>query len=163
MTRFCSLITSITEPVTPLSLPAMTLTWSPFLMLMEPALRAISEHLRCERNDAHELLVAKLTPDGTEDARAARVAVGLEDHGCVLVELDVRAIRTTALLDGAHDDSLDDITLLDVSAGDGVLDSGDDRVADARVAPTRATEDTDAQDLLGTGVVGDLESRLLLN
>src|SRR3954447_8762719 len=116
ITRSCSLITSITEPVTPLSLPAMTLTWSPFLMLTELVLRAISEHLRCERNDAHELLVAKLTAYGTKDARATRVAIRLKDDGGVLVELDVRTIRTTTLLDGAHDDSLDDFTLLDVSA-----------------------------------------------
>src|SRR5215207_3706317 len=162
MTRLRSAITSITEPVTPLSLPAMTLTWSPFLMLTVP-LRAMSEHLRCERDDAHELLVAKLAPDGSEDARAARVSVRLEDHCCVLVELDVRAIGTTALLDGPHDDSLDDFTLLDVSAGDGVLDGGDDGVTDAGITPTRATEHTDAKDLLGTGVVCDLESRLLLN
>src|SRR5262249_17574962 len=45
----------------------------------------------------------------------------------------------------------------------GVLDRADDDVTDAGVPTTRATEDPDAQDLFGTGVVGDLESRLLLD
>src|SRR5204862_1139124 len=76
---------------------------------------------------------------------------------------DVRAVGAPALLDGAHDDSLDDIALLHVATGDRVLDGGDDDVADPGVASTRATENPDAKDLLGTGVVGDLESRLLLN
>src|SRR5690606_15502634 len=58
---------------------------------------------------------------------------------------------------------LDDVTLLHVATGDRVLDGGDDRVADAGVATTRAAENTDAKDLLRTGVVGDLEPRLLLD
>ena len=122
-----------------------------------------SEHLRRERDDLHELLLAQLAAHGAEDAGAARLAVVLEDDGGVLVEADVGAVGTAALLDGAHDDGLDDVALLDVATGDRVLDGGDDDVADAGVAPTRATEHTDAQDLLGTGVVGDLESRLLLD
>ena len=66
-------------------------------------------------------------------------------------------------LRGAHDDRLDDVALLDVATGDGVLDGGDDDVTDAGVAPTRTAEHADAKDLLGTGVVGDSKSRLLLD
>src|SRR5690606_6088363 len=106
---------------------------------------------------------AQLTTHGAEDAGAARLTVGLEDDGGVLVEPDVGAIRTTALLHRAHDDGLDDVTLLHVATGDRVLDGGDDDVADAGVATARATEHTDAEDLLRTGVVGDLEPRLLLD
>src|SRR5690606_39984879 len=98
----------------------------------------------------HEPLVTQLAAHGAEDARATGLAVVLEDHGCVLVELDVRAIRAAALLAGAHDDRLDDVALLDVAAGDGVLDGGDDRVADAGIATSRAAEHADAQDLLGS-------------
>src|SRR5699024_1311291 len=94
---------------------------------------------------------------------ATGVPVALEDDCGVLVELDVAAVGTPALLAGAHDDRLDDVTLLDVAARDGVLDGGDDDVTDAGVTTTRATENTDAQDLLGTGVVGDAQSRLLLD
>ena len=43
------------------------------------------------------------------------------------------------------------------------IPGGNDDVADAGVAPTGAAEHADAQDLLGTRVVGDLESRLLLD
>src|SRR5690606_16782783 len=67
------------------------------------------------------------------------------------------------LLDGADDDGLDHIALLDVAARDRILDGGDDLVADAGVAPAGAAEHTDCEDLLRSGVVGDLESRLLLN
>jgi hypothetical protein len=58
---------------------------------------------------------------------------------------------------GADDDRLDDVALLDVAAGDGVLDGGDDDVTDTGVATAGSTENTDAEDLLRTGVVGDLE------
>src|ERR1700710_1272173 len=158
ITRCSSRSTWMTLPSAPLSLPAMTLTVSPFLILT-----LISEHLRRERNDLHELLVAQLAAHGTEDARATGFPVGPEDHCCVLVEADVGTVGTTALLDGAHDHGLDDVALLDVATRDRVLDGGDDDVTDAGVAPTGAAEHTDAQDLLGTRVVGDLESRLLLD
>src|SRR5215207_5654090 len=100
-----------------------------------------SDHLRGERDDLHELLVAKFTADRPEDAGAAGLPVVLQDDGGVLVELDVRAVGTTGLLDGADDDRLDDVALLDVATGDRVLDGRDDGVAEARIAALRATED----------------------
>src|SRR5699024_1725843 len=92
------------------------------------------QHLRSQRDDAHEPLVAQLTADGTEDARATRVIVVLDDDGGVLVELDVRAVRAAALLGGAHDDGLDYLALLDVRAGHRVLHGGDHDVTHPRVA-----------------------------
>src|SRR6476620_11735724 len=121
----------MTLPVRPLSLPDRTSTVSPFLMRS----LAMSEHLRCERDDPHEALVAQLATDGAEDARAARLTVCAQDHRGVLVELDVRAVGTPALLHGAHDDRLHDLALLDVATGDGVLDGRHDDVPDAGVAP----------------------------
>src|SRR4051812_11972452 len=137
----------------------MTWTVSPFLMRSF----AISEHLRSQRNDLHELLFAELTADGPEDAGPARVAVAAQDDCRVLVEADVRTVGAAALLDGADDDRLDDVALLDVAAGDRVLDGGDDDVADTGVAAARTTEHADAEDLLRTRVVGDPKSRLLLD
>src|SRR5690606_12930547 len=122
-----------------------------------------SEHLRRQRDDLHELLVAQLAPDRPEDARASRLVVVLDEHRGVLVEADVGAVGATLLLHRADDDGLDDVTTLHIGARDGVLDGGDDDVADARVAPPRATEHADGQDLLGTRVVGDSQSRLLLD
>src|SRR3954454_5320735 len=137
----------------------MTWTVSPFLMRSF----AISEHLRSQRNDLHELLVTQLATHRAEDAGTPGVAVGAQDDSCVLVEADVRAVGATALLDGPDDDGLDDVALLDVAAGDRVLDGGDDDVADAGVAAARTSEHADAQDLLGTRVVGDSQPRLLLD
>ena len=65
--------------------------------------------------------------------RVPGVTVVLEDHRGVLVELDVGAVGTTGLLHGADDDGLDHVALLDVAAGDRVLDGGDDGVAQAGV------------------------------
>src|SRR5215212_8573210 len=122
-----------------------------------------SEHLRCEGDDLHEPLVSQLAAHGAEDARTARLAVLAQDHRGVLVELDVRAVGTPAFLAGAHHHGLHDVSLLDVAAGDGVLDRADDDVTDAGVATAGAAEHPDAQDFLGTGVVGDFDSRLLLD
>src|SRR5262249_30487636 len=57
----------------------------------------------------------------------------------------------------------DDVALLHATTGDRVLDRADDDITDAGVATPGAAEHADAQHLLGTGVVGDLESRLLLD
>src|ERR1700712_433832 len=121
------------------------------------------QHLRSQGDDLHELLLAQLAADRAEDAGATRIVVGLDDHGRVLVELDVATVGAAALLDGADDDGFDDVALLDVSTGDGVLDGRHDDIADARVAPLRTTEHPDAQDFLGTRVIGDLHTRFLLN
>src|SRR6478752_1570691 len=121
------------------------------------------QHLRGQRDDLHEALLAQLTTDGPEDAGATGVVVGLDDDGGVLVELDVAAIGAATLLDGAHHDGLDDLATLDVATGNGFLHRRHDDIADAGIAPRRATEHADAQDILGTSVVGDLEPRFLLN
>src|SRR5674476_1078256 len=55
------------------------------------------------------------------------------------------------------------ILCIRVPARDGVLDGRDDHVADSGVATPGSAENADAQDLLGTRVVGDLQSRLLLD
>src|SRR3954453_13039923 len=69
MTRSCSDSTEMTLPSAPLSLPAMTRTTSPFL-LFRFFLFAMSEHLRSQRDDSHELLLPQLAAHGAEDASA---------------------------------------------------------------------------------------------
>src|SRR6202020_679794 len=67
-------------------------------------------------------LVTQLPAHGAEDARAARLLLVVDQDGGVLVEADVAAVGTALLLLRAHDNALDDVTLLDGGAGDGVLD-----------------------------------------
>src|SRR5262249_16469572 len=51
-----------------------------------------SQDLRCQRDDSHEPLVAQLTANGPEDARAARLLGVVDEHSRVLVEADVTAV-----------------------------------------------------------------------
>src|SRR5262245_38940015 len=76
---------SRTFPRLPRSLPVITWTTSSFLILSGVA---ISEHLRRQRDDLHEVLLAQLAGHRPEDARPARVELVVDDHGRVLVERD---------------------------------------------------------------------------
>src|SRR4051794_17161572 len=124
---------------------------------------AISEHLRGERDDLHEAAVAQLARHRAEDARAARVVLGVDDHRGVLVEGDVGAVLAPERLLGAHDDRLDDIALLDRAVRVGLLDRGHDDVPHARVATARAAHDADGQDLTCARVVGHAQPGLVLD
>src|SRR4051794_11562960 len=72
---------AITLPVTPRSFPLITRTVSPFFT----CIFAMAQSTSGARDDLHDLLVAQLAAHRAEDARPARVAVGLEDDGGVLV------------------------------------------------------------------------------
>src|ERR1700759_1928393 len=148
----------MTLPVLPLSLPEITTTWSSVRIFA-----AISEHLRGERDDLHEAAVAQLARHRAEDARAARVVLGVDDHRGVLVEGDVGAVVAPELLLRAPDDRLDDVALLDRSVRVGLLDRGHDDVAHAGVAPARAAHHADRQDLARAGVVGHAQPGLVLD
>src|SRR4051794_25939498 len=124
---------------------------------------AMLEHLRREGDDLHEVALAQLAGHGPEDARAARVVLGVDDHRGVLVEGDVGAVLAPELLLRAHDDRLDHLALLDRPLRVGLLDRRRDDVADARVATARAAHHADAEDLARAGVVGDLQPRLVLD
>src|SRR5262249_11716755 len=121
------------------------------------------QHLRRERDDLHEALLTELPGHRPEDARAPRVALIVDQHDRVLVELDVGAVRAPAFLRRPHHDRLHHLTLLHAAAGKGVLHRRHDDVADARVPPARAAQHADAQELPGSRVVRDLAARLLLD
>src|SRR3954447_11303471 len=160
-TRFFFVSTALTVPVLPLSLPVITLTVSPLRIFKRCAIAL--EHLGGQGDDLHEVPVAQLARHRAEDARAARVVGGVDDHGGVLVEGDVGAVLAAELLLRPDDDGGHDLALLDVAVRDRLLDRGDDRVADAGVAALRASAYADAQDLARAGVVGDAEACLRLN
>src|SRR5260370_1759584 len=121
------------------------------------------EHLRCERDDLHEVLLAQLARDGSEDARPARVALVVDDHGGVLVERDRRAVVAPERLLRPHDDRAHDLALVDRALRGRRLDGADDDVANAGVAAVMAAHHADAEQLAGARVVGHLETGLLLD
>src|SRR5262249_61107503 len=110
------------------------------------------------RDDFQVVAVAQLAGDGPEDACSARVALVVDQHGGVLVEADVAAIRAAELLGGPYDNGAHHVTLLDRGIGDGLLDGGDDHVADAGGGLLRAAEDADALDGARARVVGHTQA-----
>src|SRR4051794_9570281 len=121
------------------------------------------QDLRGERDDLHEVALAQLAGHGAEDARSARVVLGVNDHGGVLVEGDVGAVVASELLAGADDDGLDDVALAHRALRVGLLDGGGDDVADPSVAAARAALDADTEDLARARVVGHAQARLVLD
>src|SRR6186997_1754636 len=89
ITRLVSRMTRVTSPSLPMSLPDSTTTRSPRRIFIFGVV--ISEHLRGERDDAHEAPVTQLTADRAEDARAAGLVLLVDQHRRVLVEADVAA------------------------------------------------------------------------
>src|SRR5271157_5671740 len=159
----------------PRSSPAITSTWSSLRICMVGSLhfsmtvRSRSGEARSapdrgpwpgrgsddfgrEADDLHELAVAQLAGDRTEDSRAPRIPLGVNQHHRVAVELDVGAVAAPGLVPGSHDDAPDHVAGLDVAPRRGFLDAGDDRVTKARGSPLvkrrAAAEDLDAHHFL---------------
>src|SRR5829696_7895629 len=106
MTRRSRGWASMIRPCFPRSLPEITWTRSPFLSFI--AWAAMSEHLRGEADDLHEVLLAELARHGSEDTRAARVVGVVDEDGGVLVERDRRSVVPAEGLLRADDDRLHD-------------------------------------------------------
>src|SRR5690242_16503382 len=103
------------KPTSPLSLPATIMTLSPFrsFILMccfsrfISALVGILKHLRSERNDFHEVSVAKLASHRSKDAGAPRLEVCRVDHDTgVFVETNRRTIHSPRAALRPHDHGL---------------------------------------------------------
>src|SRR3989442_741122 len=127
-TRNCLGYTCRTLPSRPRSSPRITRTWSPLATwsLWRAGSRSvrrarrlflktsgfISDHLRRERYDLHELLLAQLATDRPEDAGRAGLALVGDEHRGVLVEPDVGAVLALRLLGGPDDDGPHHLALL---------------------------------------------------
>src|SRR5665647_3906658 len=121
--------TRSTIPRLPASLPPSTRIVSPLrisetFVTRGATARAISEHLRRERDDLHVVPIAKLARHGAEDPRAARVALVVDEDGGVLVKPDVAAIRPAVLLRRTNHDGSHHVALLDCGVRDRLLDAG---------------------------------------
>ena len=77
-------------------------------------------------------------------------------------DIDRRYPTADAML-AAHDDSLDDVALLNGAAGGCLLDRADHDVTNVCVSLAGAAQHAEAHQLLGTGVVGNFEISLHLN
>src|SRR5262249_18263561 len=114
-------------------------------------------------DDLGEAGLAQLAGDGAEDARAARVLLGVDQHQGVAVEADIAAVVAARRLLAAHHHGPHHVARLHVAAGDRLLDAGDDHVAQAGVTAARPAQPLDAHAFLGAGVVGYVEVRIHLD
>src|SRR2546428_4038082 len=178
-TRNCLGYTCRTLPSRPRSSPRITRTRSPLATwsLWRAGSRSlrrprrlflktsgfISDHLRRERHDLHELLLTQLAPDRPEDAGRAGLALVGDEHRGVLVEADVGPVLALRLLGGPDDDGPRHLALLDLPGRDGVLDRDDDDVAQPTVAALGPPEHADHERATRARVVGDLDDRFLLD
>src|SRR5690554_2694547 len=153
--------TLITSPRVPLSLPAMTITSSPFLILR--ILPSALKHFRRQRDDAHELLGAQLAGHRAEYTGADGLQLIVQQHGRIAVKADHRPVGTAHTFTGANDDGVVDLTLLDAPTWNRILDADFDDVADAGVAALGTTKHLDTHNGPRTGVVGSVQKGLHLN
>ena len=90
------------------------------------------QYFGSQGEDSHVILLAQLTSDGSKDTSAAGVLItGVDKNSGILVETDVGAICTANGLDGTNDDCLNDVTLLDGTAGSCLADGANYYVTNA--------------------------------
>src|SRR5437588_4767819 len=152
--------TSWMRPRFPRSLPAITTTSSPLrIRIVAIAL----QDLRCQRHDLPEVALAKLARDRTEDPGPARLVLRVEQHRGVVVETDHRSVAAAVLLGLTDHHRADDLALLHARVRDGVLDGGDEHVADLGGRPRRRAQHADHRELTSSGVVRAAHSRVGTN
>ena len=142
----------------PAKLPRITVTRSPRRHVTLPTLtrfscrrpapidlRVPSDHLRRERDDLHEALLAQLAATGPKMRVARGSPCVVDDHGGVLVEADVRCRPCDASPSRCARRPPCDVALLHRAVRQRVLDGDDDHVAQPGVAPARAAQHADAR------------------
>ena len=113
------------------------------------------EYLGGEGDDFHEVFLAQLAGDWSEDAGAFGGTGAVEDDDGVGVEAEVASIRAADGGFSADNDCFDDGAFFDGGIGCGVLDRACDDVADAG-GVRDLTHAGNHLDFLGTCVVGDV-------
>src|SRR5210317_29571 len=126
-----------TLPRLPLSLPARIIT-SSSLLIFNISLLSLRwpnlDNFRGQRNNLHKLLTAQLTGYRAKNTRTDRCFLRIQQHSCIVVELDQGAIGTTHAFFGAHHDRCHYLALLDLATGDSFFNGNLDEVPDPRVA-----------------------------
>jgi hypothetical protein len=79
-----------------------------------------------------------------------------DQYGRILVEEDVRAVRSPDGALGPHDHGLADLALLHATIRDRLFDGDHDDVPDGGKTAARATKDADALELPSARIVGHL-------
>lgn len=97
----------------------------------------------------------------SKDTRADRFALLVDNNNSILIKPNFATITALSLHSSTNNDTVDDLPLLHLAAGDGILDRGDDEVTKLSVLAT--AEDLDAGDALGSGVVRDFQASSHLN
>src|SRR5205814_7143604 len=87
-----------------------------------------SNHLRRQRDNLHEFLLAQLAGDRPENARAARVVFLVNNHNGVAIEPQVRAVAAPDRLPRAHYDRIHHLAFFDRSVRSGLFDVGLDDI-----------------------------------
>src|SRR5437899_46909 len=118
---------------------------------------------RGQADNSQEAALAQFPRHGAEDARAPRILFVVDQHQRVAVEAHIAAVVAARALAAAHNDAPDHIAWLDLAAGNGFLDAGNDHITEPRVAPPRAAQNLNAHAFLGARVIGHIQVRIHLN
>src|SRR5690606_33929626 len=120
-----------TTPRRFLSLPARTITSSPLMILF---IALSLQHFRRERHNLHESLGAKFARHRSENPRADRFKLGVEQYGRIAAEANERTVFAAHALRGTHHDGVVDFAFFDASAGSCLFYGHLDDVANGGVA-----------------------------
>jgi hypothetical protein len=115
-----------------------------------------SHYFRGQGNDSHKPLVPQLSGYWSEDSSASGQSVILNNHGGVVVKLDVSAVGTQQRLGLAHYDRFDDLPFSDGGVGDCFPDITDYNIAHFSILALAAAGDVDETDAFGPAVVGHI-------
>lgn len=81
------------------------------------SLRFLLKYFRCEGNNFHKLFSTQLSGNGAEDTGADRLVGVVDDNPGIVVEADVRAIRTSQFLGRSNNDNLYNIAFFTLEFG----------------------------------------------
>lgn len=109
-----------------------------------------------QRQNFHEIFRSQFVRNRSKDTRADRLALLVHYNDGILIEPNFAPIAALSMHGSANNHAVHNLSLLDLAARDGVLDRGDDEVAELPVFS--AAQDLDARDTLGAGVVRDFQT-----